>query len=240
MHNVCISISTEKHDLIAHNSAYACWIYYLRLKSFVQCNKKLNLFQCCSCTSVFTATEWHSYKERRKHNTSAQRRQDASCKWRQAHLRVSVRRTGYSHSTLSWTWACLRLMLRPLYGAVWQRYAPIVSRVTLVNRSLPSRVSTTQSPEGMGRSLLIRDQSTGGRGLPSTRQTSSAVPPSLTLTTPPPGGTLRTGGMTGRKERHWLWRMAMKRQKNGWEEGGQYAYTQTEHEKDQHSLWIID
>lgn len=106
------------------------------------------------------------------------------------------------HCTLSWTCASLRLMLSPLYGADWHRYSPIMSRLTFLSLKRPSGVSTMVFPDGISRSFSVRDQSIGGRGLPSaTKHTSSALPPSRTLTTWPPGGTDSTGGETGGKAR---------------------------------------
>lgn len=108
----------------------------------------------------------------------------------------------YLHCTLSWTCASLRLMLSPLYGAVWHLYAPIMSRLTFFSLKRPSGVSTVGFPEGISKSFSVRDHSIGGRGLPSTtKHTSSALPPSRTLTAWRPGGTVSTGGETGRKQR---------------------------------------
>lgn len=101
------------------------------------------------------------------------------------------------HCTFSCTCASLRLMFSPLYGAVWHRYTPIMSRLTFLILKRPSGVSVTDLPPGISRSFSARDHSTGGRGLPSTtRHTSSVLPPSCTLTTCPPGGTDSTGGET--------------------------------------------
>lgn len=101
------------------------------------------------------------------------------------------------HCTFSCTCASLRLMFSPLYGAVWHRYTPIMSRLTFLSLKRPSGVSVTDLPPGIRRSFSTRDHSTGGRGLPSTtRHTSSVLPPSRTLTTCPPGGTDSTGGET--------------------------------------------
>lgn len=101
------------------------------------------------------------------------------------------------HCTFSCTCASLRLMFSPLYGAVWHRYTPIMSRLTFLSLKRPSGVSVIDFPPGISRSFSARDHRTGGRGLPSTtRHTSSVLLPSRTLTTCPPGGTDSTGGET--------------------------------------------
>lgn len=92
-------------------------------------------------------------------------------------------------------------MLRPLYEAVWHRYTPIMSRLTFLSLKRPSGVSTVGFPEGISKSFSVRDHRIGGRGLPSTRQTNSAYPPSRTLTIWPPVGTDSIGGVTGGKEK---------------------------------------
>lgn len=92
-------------------------------------------------------------------------------------------------------------MLRPLYEAVWHRYTPIMSRLMFLSLKRPSGVSTVGFPEGISKSFSVRDHRIGGRGLPSTRQTNSAYPPSRTLTIWPPVGTDSIGGVTGGKEK---------------------------------------